>query len=61
MSLAHSTIETVWRMEAPKLIAALTRLVRDVGLAEDRAHDALVAALEGRAGMDQPSTPSPAL
>jgi RNA polymerase sigma factor (sigma-70 family) len=40
------TIETVWRMEAPKLIAALMRLVRDVGLAEELAQDALVIALQ---------------
>ncbi len=40
------TIDAVWRMEAPKVIAGLTRMVRDVGLAEDLAHDALVAALE---------------
>ncbi len=39
-------IDAVWRIEAPKLIAALTRVVRDVGLAEDLAQDALVAALE---------------
>ncbi len=42
----HRTIETVWRMESPKLIASLARLVRDVGQAEDLAQDALVAALE---------------
>jgi predicted RNA polymerase sigma factor len=42
----RQTIETVWRMEAPRLIAGLTRVVRDVGLAEDLAQDALVAALE---------------
>jgi RNA polymerase sigma factor (sigma-70 family) len=36
----------VWRIESPKLIAGLTRIVRDVGLAEDLAQDALVAALE---------------
>jgi len=36
----------VWRIEAPRLIAGLTRIVRDVGLAEDLAQDALVAALE---------------
>jgi RNA polymerase sigma factor (sigma-70 family) len=42
----HPTIEAVWRIESPKLIAALTRMVRDVGLAEDLAQDALVAALE---------------
>ena len=42
----HRTIEAVWRIEAPRLIAGLTRLVRDVGLAEELAQDALVAALE---------------
>jgi RNA polymerase sigma factor (sigma-70 family) len=40
------TIDAVWRMEAPKLIATLARMVRDVGLAEELAQDALVAALE---------------
>jgi len=39
-------IDTVWRMESPRLIAALTRIVRDVGLAEDVAQDALVAAVQ---------------
>jgi RNA polymerase sigma factor (sigma-70 family) len=39
-------IDAVWRIEAPIVIAGLTRIVRDVGLAEDLAHDALVAALE---------------
>ena len=42
----NKTIETVWRIESPKLIAGLTRLVRDVGQAEDLAMDALVIALE---------------
>lgn len=42
----HAAIDAVWRIEAPRLIAGLTRMVRDVGLAEDLAHDALVAALE---------------
>jgi RNA polymerase sigma factor (sigma-70 family) len=42
----HRAIETVWRMESAKLIAGLTRMTRDVGLAEDLAQDALVAALE---------------
>jgi RNA polymerase sigma factor (sigma-70 family) len=42
----HRTIEAVWRIEAPRLIAGLTRVVRDVGLAEELAQDALVAALE---------------
>jgi RNA polymerase sigma-70 factor (ECF subfamily) len=39
-------IDTVWRMESPRLIAALTRILRDVGLAEDVAQDALVAAVQ---------------
>src|SRR2546426_3790243 len=39
-------IDAVWRIEAPRLIAGLTRIVRDVALAEDLAQDALVAALE---------------
>jgi RNA polymerase sigma factor (sigma-70 family) len=43
---AGRTIDAVWRIEAPKLIAGLTRIVRDVGLAEDLAQDALVVALE---------------
>jgi RNA polymerase sigma factor (sigma-70 family) len=43
----HRTIEAVWRIESARLIAGLTRLVGDVGLAEDLAQDALVAALEG--------------
>jgi RNA polymerase sigma factor (sigma-70 family) len=42
----HRTIEAVWRMESPKLIAALARMTRDVGAAEDLAQDALVVALE---------------
>jgi RNA polymerase sigma factor (sigma-70 family) len=42
----HQAIDAVWRIEAPRLIAALTRIVRDVGLAEDLAQDALVAAVE---------------
>jgi len=39
-------IDAVWRIESAKLIAGLARIVRDVGLAEELAHDALVAALE---------------
>ena len=42
----HRAIEAVWRIESAKLIAGLTRVVRDVGLAEDLAQDALVAALD---------------
>jgi len=42
----NRVIEAVWRMEAPRLIAGLSRMVRDVGWAEELAQDALVAALE---------------
>ncbi len=42
----HRTIDAVWRMESARLIAGLARIVRDVGVAEDLAQDALVAALE---------------
>jgi RNA polymerase sigma factor (sigma-70 family) len=42
----HRTIDAIWKIESPKLIAGLTRIVRDVGVAEDLAQDALVAALE---------------
>lgn len=40
------TIDAIWRIEAPKVIAGLARFVHDIGLAEDLAQDALVAALE---------------
>ena len=43
---AHRAIDAVWRIESPRLIAGLTRIVRDVGVAEDLAQDALVAALQ---------------
>ena len=42
----HAIIEAIWRVEAPKIVGGLTRLVRDLATAEDLAHDALVAALE---------------
>jgi RNA polymerase sigma factor (sigma-70 family) len=50
-------IDAVWRIEAPKLIASLTRMVRDVGVAEDLAQDALVAALEQWPGDGIPRNP----
>ncbi|MFD0617034.1 RNA polymerase sigma factor [Paenibacillus sp. GCM10027629] len=48
MTVANTqrTIDAIWRIESAKLIAGLTRMVRDVGLAEDLAQDALVIALE---------------
>ncbi|ODU02609.1 MAG: RNA polymerase subunit sigma-24 [Planctomycetes bacterium SCN 63-9] len=42
----HRAIDAVWRIESARLIAGLTRIVRDLGLAEELAQDALVAALE---------------
>src|SRR6202521_2538361 len=53
----HRTIDAVWRIEAPRLIAGLTRIVRDVGLAEDLAQDALVAALERWPASGVPDNP----
>jgi RNA polymerase sigma factor (sigma-70 family) len=43
---AHRTVDAVWRIESARIIAGLARLVQDVGLAEELAQDALVAALE---------------
>jgi RNA polymerase sigma-70 factor (ECF subfamily) len=43
---AHRAIDAVWRIESARVIAGLARIVRDVGLAEELAQDALVAALE---------------
>src|SRR5436189_3026498 len=43
---AHRAIEVVWRIESARLIAGLTRIVGDIGTAEELAQDALVAALE---------------
>jgi RNA polymerase sigma factor (sigma-70 family) len=45
-SATHSAIDAVWRIESARIIAGLTRIVRDVGIAEELAQDALVAALE---------------
>lgn len=42
----HDAISTVWRIESARVIAGLARIVRDIGVAEDLAHDALIAALE---------------
>jgi len=45
-TLTHRAIDAVWRIESARIIAGLTRIVRDVGIAEELAQDALVAALE---------------
>src|ERR671917_642793 len=42
----HRAIETVWRIESTRLVAGLARVVHDIDVAEELAHDALVAALE---------------
>src|SRR5260370_30322993 len=46
LSDRHRAIDAVWRIESARLIAGLTRIVRDMGRAEELAQDALVAALE---------------
>ncbi len=46
MSDVQRTIDAIWRIESPRLIAGLARIVRDVGIAEELAQDAFVAALE---------------
>jgi RNA polymerase sigma-70 factor (ECF subfamily) len=53
----NRTIDAVWRIESARLIAGLARLVRDVGLAEDLAQEALVAALEQWPGSGVPDNP----
>jgi predicted RNA polymerase sigma factor len=45
-AVAHRAVEAVWLLESARIIAGLAGLVRDVGLAEELAQDALVAALE---------------
>jgi RNA polymerase sigma-70 factor (ECF subfamily) len=53
----YRTIDAVWRIESPRLIAGLARMVRDIGLAEELAQDALVAALEQWPGSGVPDNP----
>src|SRR3954465_4442200 len=55
----HRTIDAVWRIESARLIAGLARIVRDVGLAEELAQDALVAALEQWPAAGVPQNPGP--
>ena len=54
----HAAIHAVWRIERARLIAGLARLVRDVGLAEDLAQDALVVALERWPATGVPDRPA---
>jgi RNA polymerase sigma-70 factor (ECF subfamily) len=57
MTEATRAIEAVWRIESARLIAGLARMTQDVGLAEDLAQDALVAALEKWPSTGVPSNP----
>jgi len=56
-SATHSAIDAVWRIESAKIIAGLARMVRDVGLAEELAQDALVVALERWSETGVPDNP----
>jgi len=56
-AVTHRAIDAVWRIESARIIAALARIVRDVGLAEELAQDALVAALEQWPGSGVPDNP----
>ena len=53
----HRTIDAVWRIESAKIIASLTRITRDVGVSEELAQDALVAALEQWSAAGIPDNP----
>jgi len=57
VSDAHGAIEAVWRIESAKVIAGVARMVRDVGLAEDLAQEALVSALESWPAAGVPDNP----
>ncbi|GAA5021592.1 RNA polymerase sigma factor [Kitasatospora paranensis] len=54
---AHRTVDAVWKLESARIVAALTRMVHDVGLAEELAQDALVAALEQWPAAGVPDNP----
>lgn len=59
MSDVHRTIEAVWKLESARLIAAIARVTRDIGIAEELAQDALVAALERWPEEGIPENPAP--
>ncbi len=56
-SSTHEAISAVWRIESAKIVAAVARMVREIGLAEELAQDALVAALESWPGKGVPDNP----
>ncbi len=60
MSITHThrSIEAIWRIESARLIATLTRIVRDIGTAEDLAHDVLVVALQQWPSSGFPQNPA---
>src|SRR3989344_9478403 len=57
----HRTIDSVWRIEAARIIASVARMTRDVGRAEELAQDALVAALEHWPTTGLPANPAAGL
>src|SRR5580692_8355848 len=57
IAAAHRAVDAVWRIESARVIAGLARLVRDIGLAEELAQDALVAALEQWPSSGVPANP----
>ena len=59
MSDVDRTIEAVWKIESTRLIAAIARVTRDIGIAEELAQDALVAALERWPEEGIPENPAP--
>lgn len=59
MTEVSRTIETVWKLESTRLIAAIARVTRDIGVAEELAQDALVAALERWPVEGIPEKPGP--
>ncbi|MDI1273004.1 RNA polymerase sigma factor [Polaromonas sp.] len=56
-SSTHEAISAVWRIESAKIVASVARMVRDIGLAEELAQDALVSALESWPGKGVPDNP----
>ncbi|MDP3829372.1 MAG: RNA polymerase sigma factor [Polaromonas sp.] len=56
-SSTHEAISAVWRIESAKIVAAVARMVREIGLAEELAQDALVSALESWPGKGVPDNP----
>ena len=56
-SSTHDAISAVWRIESAKIVASVARLVREIGLAEELAQDALVSALESWPGQGVPDNP----